>query len=31
MKKSNVFLVAVAIIFIGCLVKVGAQDEKAIG
>ena len=31
MKKTKVLLVAIAVVFIGCLVKVSAQDEKAIG
>ena len=31
MKKAKVLLVAIAVVFIGCLVKVSAQDEKAFG
>lgn len=31
MKKAKVLLVAIAVVFIGCLVKVRAQDEKAFG
>jgi uncharacterized protein YecT (DUF1311 family) len=31
MKKTKVLLVAIAVVFIGCLMKVSAQDEKAIG
>jgi len=31
MKKTKGLLVAIAVVFIGCLMQVSAQDEKAIG